>query len=290
MTAFLAAARAIHLLSLMTIFGGSAYSALLRRGNLVEPPARSFRILFGIAAVLALLSGLAWFCLIAGQMSGDWHGSVDPSILKLAASDTRFGHIFMPHFAGLIGLCFLCMVMDRPAGLVLAILAGLLLVSLAPISHAAASGGDIAIAGAVSDATHLLAAGFWLGGLMALAFVIARNRDEAPALVSPLRIFSTWGTPVVIFLVLSGVANALSILPLRAMALHNPYFDLLLVKIGLASMMAGLAALNRWRFAPALPSGGEGAVRPLAISVSVELALGLFVVTIVGYLGTMAPH
>jgi putative copper resistance protein D len=289
-TAFLAAARAVHLMSLMTILGGSAYSALLRRGNLVEPPARSIRILFVIAAVLALLSGLVWFCLIAGQMSGGWQGSVDPSILKLAASDTRFGHIFMPHFAGLIGLCFLCMMMDRPAGAVVAILAGLLLVSLAPISHAAASSGDIAIVGAASDATHLLAAGFWLGGLMALALVIGRCWGQASALMGPLRIFSTLGAVVVVFLVLSGVANALSILPLRAMALRNPYFDLLLVKIGLASVMAGLAALNRWRFAPALPSSGDGAVRGLATSLGLEIAIGMLVVGIVGYLGTMAPH
>ncbi|HEX5257491.1 MAG TPA: CopD family protein [Sphingomicrobium sp.] len=290
MTALLAAARAVHLMSLMTILGGSAYSALLRRGNLVEPPATSIRILFVIAAALALMSGLVWFCLIAGQMSGSWQGSVDPSVLRLAASATRFGHIFAARFIGLIGLCFLCMLMDRPAGAVLAILAGLLLVSLAPISHAAASGGDIAVVGAASDATHLLAAGLWLGGLMALALVIRRCWGEAAALMGPLRIFSILGTVVVIFLMLSGVANALSILPLRTMALHNPYFDLLLVKIALALVMAGLASLNRWRFAPAMPTGGGGAVRRLATSVGVELALGLFIVTIVGYLGTMAPH
>ena len=35
-------------------------------------------------------------------------------------------------------------------------------------------------------------------------------------------------------LVLSGVVNALSILPVHAMTLRNPYFDLLLVKVGLA--------------------------------------------------------
>jgi putative copper resistance protein D len=290
MTALLSAARSIHLLSLMTIFGGSAYVALLRRAKLVEPSVRSMRILFVTAATLAVLSGLVWFGLIAGQMSGSWQGSVDPAVLRLAALDTRFGHIFVPRIIGLIVVGSLCLVIARPAGLTMAILAGLLLVSLAPVSHAAASGGDIAIAGAASDATHLLAAGFWLGGLFALDLVIGRHRDEPRALVGPLRIFSTWGTPVVIFLLLSGVANALSILPISAMTLRNPYFELLLVKVALGALMAGLASLNRWRFAPALPSDGETAVGNLATSVGLEIAFGLLVVAIVGYLGTMAPH
>ena len=290
MSALLAAARAIHFASLMAIFGGSAYAGLLRRRNLGGPSAGSLRTLFMIAATLALVSGLAWFCLVAGQMSGSWGGSVDPSVLKLAASGTRFGHIFLARLIGLIGLWLLSAAARRRGALAIAILAGLLLASLAPVSHPGASGGEIAIAGTASDATHLLAGGFWLGGLMALALLILSRRRDAAALVEPLRIFSGWGSAVVALLVLTGVGNALSILPLSAVAPRNPYFDLLLVKVGLAAAMVCLAALNRWRFAPALPGGGERPMRHLAFSVGAEIALGLLVVAIVGFLGTMSPH
>jgi putative copper export protein len=95
MMVLLAAARAVHFASLMTIFGGSTYSMLLRRSKFAPPPATATRILFASAAMLALLTAIAWFCLIAGQMSGSWQGSIDPSILELAASETRFGQILL---------------------------------------------------------------------------------------------------------------------------------------------------------------------------------------------------
>lgn len=290
MTALLAVARAIHFASLMVIFGGGAYAGLLRRGKLAEPSAGALRTLFAAAASLALISGIVWFCLIAGEMSGAWQGSLTPEVLELAAAATRFGHIFLARLIGLLALCAMCIWGRGTKGPALAGLGGLLLASLAPISHAAATGGDIAVRGAANDALHLLAAGFWLGGLIVLALLICRRSTDGQALFGPLRIFSLWGTGVVALLVLTGVINALSILPLSAMSLRNPYFQLLLVKIGLAAVMVGLASLNRWRLAPALPNGGDKEVRHLARSVGLEIALGLLVVAIVGYLGTTAPH
>ena len=73
------------------------------------------------------------------------------------------------------------------------------------------------------------------------------------------------------------------------MSLRNPYFELLLVKVGLAAAWSDLPR-KPWRFAPALPSGGETEMRHLASSVGLEIMLGILVVAIVGYLGTMAPH
>jgi putative copper resistance protein D len=54
--------------------------------------------------------------------------------------------------------------------------------------------------------------------------------------------------------------------------------------------MIALAALNRWRFTPALQHGRGGAVRHLTGSISIEIALGIGVVTIAGFLGLMGPH
>jgi putative copper resistance protein D len=246
--------------------------------------------MFATAAMIALVSGVVWFCVIAGQMSGEWKDSFDPSTLELAGSATRFGHIFLVRLIGMIVLCLLCIALNKPASWAAAILTALLLASLAPVSHAAANGGDIPILRAGNDALHLLAAAFWIGGLVILALLIRRNWNERPLLTGPLRIFSGWGAAVVALLVVTGVINALLILPLSAMSLHNRYFDLLLVKVALAATMVCLAAVNRWRFAPALTDGGERGVRNLASSVGFELALGVTIVAIVGYLGTIAPH
>jgi putative copper resistance protein D len=169
-------------------------------------------------------------------------------------------------------------------------LAGLLLATLGPIGHAAAAGNDIASFGAINDAAHLLTAGFWLGGLVVLAMFLQRHWADRGSVFRALRLFSIWGTPAVAVLVITGLINSISILPVSEMSLSNAYFGLLLVKIGLASLMIGLAALNRWHFAPALRGGGEPAMRPLASSVGLEFSIGLLVVAIVGYLGTMAPY
>jgi copper resistance protein D len=289
-TALLATARAIHLASLMAIFGGSTYGALLRRAGIWRAPLTGARMLFVTAATLAIVSGIVWFALIAGQMSGSWRGSLDPAILQLAAFDTRFGHIFLGRFIGLAALWLMCVLGLRPHSPGVAILAGVLLASLGPISHAAATGSDIAILGAINDAAHLLTAGFWLGGLVVLALFLRRHWGDRDSLLGALRLFSIWGTAAVAVLVVTGLINAISILPVSAMSLRNSYFDLLLVKVGLASLMIGLAALNRWRFAPALRRGGERAMQHLAVSVGSEIALGFTIVAIVGVLGLMAPH
>lgn len=290
MTALLAAARAIHFASLMAIFGGSTFALLLRRRGLGGSQLKSTGVLFTIAATLAIVSGIVWFCLIAGQMSGSWQGALDPNVIELAANATRFGQIFLARFAGLVLLWTMCALGLRWQRLAVPILAGLLLVSLGPVSHAAATGIDIVSVGAISDAAHLLTAGFWLGGLIILAMFLQQHWADRERPLGALRLFSIWGTRAVAVLVFTGLINAISILPVSEMSLQQSYFDLLAVKVGLASVMVGLAALNRWRFVPAMRTGGKEATRRLTLSVGGEIILGLVVVSIAGLLGLMAPH
>jgi putative copper resistance protein D len=274
----------------MAIFGGSLYAALLWRAGFRRLPSGRTRALFAIAATLAIFSEIVWFCLIAGEMSGSSQGSFDPATLEVAATATRFGHIFVGRFIGLVALWLMCVLGMRSKHLGVPILAGLLLASLGPISHAAATGTDIASVGAISDAAHLLTAGFWLGGLLVLAMLLQRHWRDRDSVVGALRLFSTWGTAAVAVLVISGLINAILIVPPTMMSLRNSYFGLLLVKVGLAFAMIGLAALNRWRLAPAFRRGGEGAMQHLTASVGSEIALGFTIIAIAGLLGFISPH
>lgn len=283
MTGMFAAVRAIHFVSLMSLWGASAYLWLLGRAKMeVAQPQLRFA---GIAAsILALATAILWLLLVTGQMSGDWGEALDPQALIAVLRETRLGHIWLARLLGLILLCALAFVRVRIG--ILAVVAGLALASLGSISHAAASGGP---ARAVNDAIHLLTAGFWVGSLVALAELCRLHRHECRVLVAPFRLFSLWGVYAVTLLVLSGLVNAAAILPLHALTPKSAYADVLGVKVVLALAMIALAAVNRSQLLPALRNGEKDALLRLRRNVAGEIALGASVIAIVGYLGLMPP-
>ena len=146
------------------------------------------------------------------------------------------------------------------------------------------------LARAGNDAKHLMAAGFWVGGLIVLGALLWQHRSAPDRLIAPFGLFSRWGTVAVALLVLSGMTNAAIILPLRSVTPHNAYADLLAVKITLALGMIVLAVINRQQLVPALGKHNDGITRQLAYSVAVEILLGALVIGIVGYLGQMPPN
>jgi putative copper resistance protein D len=274
----------------MPIFGGATYLVLLRRHLQTLPP-DGLQKLFAVAATLALLTAILSLGLAAGQMSGDWRMGGNAQTLLSVIRDTRFGQIAALRVAALAALWLVC-IRQRPISVsTVAILAGLTLGALGLTSHAAA-GGDQQSFGfvrAANDSTHLLAGGFWLGGLVVLATMIACRM--APAELLPrLRLFSIWGTWAVAALVITGVANAASILPASSIHLANPYFGMLLAKIALAMLMIGLAAANRWHVVPLMLSREAEASGLLARNIAAELALGVIVVAFAGCLGVMPPR
>lgn len=289
MTAVFASVRAMHFASLMAIFGAGFFLLLLRRYHLIEMPARAARVLFISAASLALASSVAWFVLVAGQMSGDWHAALHPAVIKAVATETEFGRIAVMRIAGLILLWLLCLLQNPSPGRATVLLAALILGALGLTSHVAASSGGFALIRAANDSVHLLAGGFWLGGLIVLAVLVARHHREPVTLRGPFQLFSAWGTIAVALLVLSGVSNAAVILPVKSVSAHSAYAQLLAIKITLALAMIALAVINRMQLVPALRDGESATTRFLARSVRAEILLGALVVGIAGYLGLMPP-
>ena len=287
MTFPFAAIRALHFVSLMTGFGVAAFLCLLRGRGIGRPPERVVNAFFPAAATLALATAIAWFFLVTGNMAGDWHAGLDPAALKLVAAKTEFGRIAAGRLLGLVLFLILCWRKARTE--ILAVLAGALLGTLGATSHAAAAAGGATLLRAGNDAVHLLAAGFWIGGLLVLAVLTARDFHQPQKLVAPFRLFSRFGTVAVALLVLSGIVNAASILPVHAINTANAYADILAVKIALALAMIALAAANRLQLVPALGVKNGEVTRQLAFSVLAEIVLGAAIIAIVGYLGQMPP-
>ena len=290
MIVFFAAVRALHFASLMAIFGAGSYLALLKSRLQLELPAAAVWPLFTGAAALAFVTAIVWFAFVAGQMSGDWHEALDPAALQTVAIHTRFGTIFLLRICGLVPLLMLCVLRKSSQNLIRVLIAALLLAALAVTSHAAASGAKFPLLRAANDCIHLLAGGFWIGGLLVLITLMRRERHQPRALLAPLRLFSVWGTYAVAALVVSGVINAVMIVPAAAIAAASPYVSVLTAKILVASVMIALAIVNRWTLAPALRVDPLPTNRALSRSVSAEIGLGAIVITIVGFLGLMPPH
>ncbi|MEI9995475.1 MAG: CopD family protein [Rhizomicrobium sp.] len=284
MTALFAAVRALHFASLMTAFGASA---LLLQARGIGVDGARFRRLLLVAAVIALLTALAWLCLVAGEMTGDPAAAIDGTTILLVVRQTFYGHVFLLRLVLLAGLCGFSLLKD--AWLPRTLTAGAALALLGLTSHAAASGSpQYETLRAANDALHLIAAGFWLGGLVVLLPHVTPPRD-LPRAVALLRLFSRWGVVSVAILLAAGTVNGIAILGAPGMRWSATYATWLAIKIVLAMLMVALALTNRFAVLPGLVRGDADARETIPLTVVAELSCAVLIVAIVGFLGVIAP-
>ena len=178
--------------------------------------------------------------------------------------------------------------------------AALLLVSLAFVGHTQTHDGALWVVHMSADGAHLLAAGAWSGGLMALAYLLTLVRrcssaEHTAHAVATLTRFSGAGYTAVAALIGSGIVNAWVLVGSPQRLITTPYGQLLLIKLCLLGGMLALAAQNRFRLVPALQrlkQGSTPAEAPLCVvrrNVLIEQTLALVIVLIVGWLGTLPP-
>jgi putative copper resistance protein D len=267
-------ARGIYFAASMLLFGTLALSFLLRSRLPMILPLRD-AVLRWALLLLALVSGCAWLSLAAAAMAD----AMDHQAVAAAATDTLFGQFFLARMAALVVLGLL-MALKRGRA-VPVLLAGLALVLPAATSHAAsASPAGFAAIGAITDAVHLLTAGFWIGGLVVLLLLFRRREPNMPLALS---LFSDWAMLAVLLLVMTGLINAASIL-LGQKGTPSPlYLAALGVKLALVAGMIGLALVNRFRL---MPQAREGRIARYA---TLELSAGVVAVLLAGLLGQLQP-
>jgi putative copper resistance protein D len=277
-------ARFAHYASLLVLFGVSLFPSY---AGLDGTRLGWLRRTTAAFAAAALLTAAGWYALTAASMAGGFGAAVNRDVLVTVAGSTSFGKVWIAH-AGLILVVLL--LSPFPAGRkAVSWLAGLSLAAMAATGHGPAPGGAAGAAHAVADAVHLLAAGWWVGGLWALAVVLRRESGEA---LSPvLAGFSGVGGFAVAALVLSGVVNAWFLVGSPERLVATEYGRLLLLKLALFLGMAGLAAANRFWITPriAAPDPEARWLRRLRRQVWLEQALGAGVVAIVSVLGMIQP-
>jgi putative copper resistance protein D len=266
----IAMARGAYFALLMLLFGSAAFGALLKKRL---PIIAAVRLPRGWALLLALIAACAWFILAAAQMAGE----MTQSAILQSATSTLFGQLFLVRIAVLLGLA---LVLKRGTGLAEP-LAALALVLPAATGHAAASSpAGFTLVGAALDALHLLACGFWIGGL---AVLVALFRRKEPNILLALSLFSNFAMIAVLLLVMTGLINAASIILSGKGGPAAPYLGVLGAKLALVALMLTLAAANRFKLMP------RGADAGIARNAARELGLGVIVVLLAGVLGQLPP-
>ena len=126
-----------------------------------------------------------------------------------------------------------------------------------------------------ADLVHVVAAAFWVGGLLQLAVVLSTAGDPGAA-----RRFSRLALPAVALIALSGLARALVELTSVSQLWSTGYGRTILVKTALLASLIVLASFSRhW----------IGSAMRLLRTVSAELAVLALVVGAVAVLTTLRP-
>jgi putative copper resistance protein D len=294
-------ARLLHYAATTALFGASLFPLYAYADGEPEALGGWRRPLLLWSAVAAVLSGLFWFVFSAANMAGSLSDLADAEALWSVLRDTSFGVVWTVRMLlAVIIVSFTAMRRFRATtgsrNLVIPMLAAMLLASLAGTGHTQVEEGGASLVHIISDVAHLLAAGAWLGGLIALAYILARHPDashDLAAIEDVLQRFSGMGYLAVATLLGSGLINSWFLVGSVSNLLGTSYGRTLLAKMALFAGMLALAAANRFWLVPAikLASGNSSTVwlHRLRMHVLGEQVLGAMVLLVVSFLGTMQP-
>lgn len=239
------------------------------------------------AAGLNLAAALGWLACEAALAGAGPRDGVNPHLIAGLLTSSRFGHVWLVHMA-IAAALMLATRGNRPK--TMAALAGLNLGSLALTGHAVLPTGLLGVLHQSLSVLHLLAAGFWVGGLAVILPLLSASawKDEA---TSVLIRFSRWGHWAVAFSFATGLGKAVLILTSRSrFEPAGDYLSLLAVKVGVVLLMTGLALVNRYRVVPRLGTQKRDlALRHLRIGTIAELLLVAVVLGLVSVFASWSP-
>lgn len=283
------ALRWVHFSALMVVLGGAICSALLAPTGLRRMINRRLSPLWLAATLCALASSLLLWAVQGGLMAGGWGDVISPATWILLLGST-FGAVWLWQI--ILALVTLLVYLLRPyrfPPLLLLLSCGQLLL-LSGVGHGALHEGALGVIGRISYGLHLLAAGWWVGGLLPLLICMhlaTRPRWHHYAVLAMMR-FSRYGHLAVAGVIVTGVVNGLLILGPGWPAL-NGYVQLLLIKTALVGVMVLLAVFNRYWLVPRFSLQGERAIRQFIVVTRIELLLSVAVLALVSLFATWDP-
>ncbi|WP_310497350.1 copper homeostasis membrane protein CopD [Sandarakinorhabdus sp.] len=281
--------------NLMVLFGWPLFVLF---GVRSEPSSHRVALLSLVAAGLSVAGMMA----MAASMSGVSVFDVERDSVAAMVFETPMGVAWQVRMAALAAVLGLSIAGGANARIAAVGFSGAALASLAWTGHGAAGEATTGWVQLVADVVHLLAAGAWVGALVALVLMVSRGVSQptptgVAALHRALNGFSRIGSIYVALLIVTGAINGWILVGRSGvpLSLANQYVLLLAIKLALFAGMLGLAAANRYRLTPALSralaagAAPSAALRALHVSVAIELGLAVLVLATVAWLGTLVP-
>lgn len=200
--------------------------------------------------------------------------------------------------AVLVGLALVVLALpaaapDRPRTTLVLLGCAVALVAPSLTGHTRATSPQALVIGV--DVLHLVAGATWLGGVVAVALVLAdlAARDDAGAVV--LARFSTWASVVLAVLVVTGSVLAWRVAGSWDALLDTGYGAFLLVKVVAVLVAVALAAWNRFSLLPRLRDAAKRRERRDASALLVrttvaEAAVLVAVLLVTGFLVDRSPE
>jgi putative copper resistance protein D len=284
--------------NLMVLFGWPLF-ALYGVWDKASGPSRNQ--LLSLTLVAALLS-VAGMLAMTAAMSGVAIIDVDQASIAAMVFDTPMGLAWRVRMLALAAIAALAVAPNPVVRVAMVTFAGAALASLAWTGHGAAGEATTGWVQLVADIVHLLAAGAWVGALVALGLMVARDASRLTSadfisMHHALDGFSNAGTVFVALLIVTGAINTWVLVGSAGIGPigSDPYVQLLVFKLALFAAMLGLAATNRFRLTPALSRDLDAGVVPLEAlralrrSIAIEAGLAASVLAVVAWLGTLVP-
>lgn len=282
------------------LFGLSAFGLYgLRAGERAD--ALALRPWLATGGAVGLLLSTAALALLAAAMTGTPPWPIDHEAVGMLLDQPGIGTAWKVRVASLAVMLLAGLLAARrgPWLGIAALASGVALATLAWVGHGAMNEGAMGWTQLSADILHLLAAGAWIGALLALILLATRpasrvGADHLMLTHRALHRFGTIGTIVVSTLVFTGLVNTWLLVGLGNIAAlaTTLYGQLLLAKLALFTVMLGLAALNRFRLTPqfeaAIAEGDDRvALGSLRRSLMIEAACILTILALVGWFGTL---
>lgn len=260
-----------------------------------------FRPAVVVCAVLVACGAAGWVLCETLSIYSD-PGAFTPDAVWTVLGGTGFGRAAFLRIVMAAAAAVLLMLTRFPGKtqwIVQAILGAVVLISFAWTGHGVKDEGAAGVVHLTGDIVHLLSAGVWAGALFCLAvlLIVRRRGDEARIAQFGLDAFSWIGVATVALVLFSGIVNSWFLVgPVHILHLLDSSYGVLLgLKLLLFAAMLGLAAANRYRFAPrfgaalARPDSGKTGVQAITRSVQFEAGLALLILIIVSWMGTLEP-